>query len=188
MANLSDTARSAAGDAIYGMDKLDIEEFREKLRDQCASAAESACTYSGDCADILSRYENEREAADAEEYASGAEWKAADWREARDAWAFAVAYAVLSAKAEEIGKEVEEAADNLSEAASNFGADDMGEPRVSLSCPHGWAVHRREDEAGVHFWYPAELEGCRAVAVDAGPFWLSYTWTPEPANNEEEEA
>jgi hypothetical protein len=177
--DLEQTALSAAGEAIWGMEAFDFEEFRDKLRSGCAQAAEDVCTYGGDCAVIISRYENEPEAADAAEHASEAQFSAEQWGEAREAWARAVAYCVLSAKAEEIAERVSELAEHLSEAAEGFGADlgELGEPRVSLSCIHGWAVHAREDSEGVHFWYPAELEGCRAVAMDVGPFWLSYTWT-----------
>jgi len=80
--------------------------------------------------------------------------------------------------------EIEQATDALRDTAEGYGLEDPADPRVTSDCPHGWAAHDREDEAGTHFWTEGNLEGCRAVAVKVAGIWLSYTWTPEPAEEE----
>ena len=110
---------------------------------------------------------------------SGQTYEAADWQQAMTAYAYAVAYTVISRNVHDLIEEIEEAADDLRNAAEAHGLEDPADPRISADCPHGWAVHDREDVAGVCFWTESKLEGCRAVARKVAGIWLSFTWTPE---------
>ena len=103
------------------------------------------------------------------------------------AYAAAIAYCVLSALAAEKVEEIETARDELAVAAADHGYDgDTDEPVVTRDCPHGWAVHDKEDEAGHHYWTEGHLEGCRAVAIRVAGIWLSHTWTPETEDESSE--
>ncbi|QQS10762.1 MAG: hypothetical protein IPK81_14065 [Rhodospirillales bacterium] len=184
-------AEAAAGclsDAIYDVDKYDADSLRDSVfDDHIASAVESACVYYHACAEIISRYEHDY-GRDAEDLADGAGpiYKASQWQEAQVAYAAAICDAAIRAEAETLLSEVAERADSLAALANENGASgiDASDLRVTLNCPHGRAPHERETADGAHIWQPGELEGCRAVAIDAGPFWLSYTWTPEaPADD-----
>ena len=174
--NLEAAALDCINDAIYGMTDLDLQELRDDAEEQASNAADSACTYTSACFDIISDYE--REAPDAEDMTSGQTYKAADWQQAMCAYAYAVAYTVISRNIHSLLEEIEEAADDLRNAAEAHGLEDPADPRISSDCPHGWAAHDREDVVGTHFWSEGNLEGCRAVAVKVAGIWLSYTWTP----------
>lgn len=180
--DLEAAARDCINDAIYGMTELDLEALRDGAEDMASSAADSACTYTSACLDIISDYE--REAPDAEDMTSGDTYKAADWQQAMSAYAYAIAYTVISRNIHSLLEEIEEAADDLRDAAEAHGLEDPADPRISADCPHGWAVHDREDEAGTCFWSESNLEGCRAVARKVAGVWLSYTWTPEEGKGE----
>ena len=175
--NLEAAAADCISDAIYGMETLDLQELRDNAEDKASSAADSACIYYSNCMGIISDYE--REAPDAEDMTGGDTYKAADWQQAMCAYAYAIAYTVISRNVHDLIEEIEEAADDLRDAAESHGLEDPADPRISSDCPHGWAVHDREDEAGTCFWTEGKLGGCRAVARKVAGIWLSYTWTPE---------
>lgn len=180
--NLEAAARDCINEAIYGMTELDLQELRDNAEEQASSAADSACTYTSACLDIISDYE--READGAEDMTGGATYEAADWQQAMTAYACAIAYTVISQNVHSLLEEIEEAADGLRNAAEAHGLEDPADPRVTMDCPHGWAVHDREDEAGTCYWTQGNLEGCRAVARKVAGIWLSYTWTPEKEGGE----
>ena len=176
--NLRQTAENVISDAIYGMETLDIDALRESADEQTHSAAESVTIYHADCLDIISRYESESNDADVDDMTGGKTYTAGEWREAMNAYAYGVAYSVLSQEVGELLQAIDTAADGLALAADAHGFSDDDEPRISTDCPHGWAAHDREDEQGTHFWTEGNLEGCRAVATRVAGIWLSYTWTP----------
>lgn len=176
--NLRQTAENVISDAIYGMETLDIDALRDNADEQTHSAAESVTIYHSDCLDIISRYESEADDSTVEDMTGGKTYTAGEWREAMNAYAFGVAYSVLSQEVAELVQAIDTAADDLATAATAHGCADCDEPRISADCPHGWAAHDREDVAGVHFWTEGNLEGCRAVAIKVAGIWLSYTWTP----------
>ena len=166
---------SCVGEAIYGMDKLDLDRLRDDVSDRIYTDAENACIYTHDCLDIIRDYEREFD-SDADD--GGKEFKPSEWQDAMTAYAYGIATAAIRHYADEALAAIEEKADTLiDEIPACFGAgiDDL---RVSLQCPHGWAAHDREDADGIHFWTSGQLDGCNAVAVDAGALWLSYTWNP----------
>jgi len=176
--NLRQTAENVISDAIYGMTTLDIDALCDNADEQTHSAAESVTTYYSDCLDIISRYESEADDSTVDDLTGGKSYTAGEWREAMNAYAFGVAYSVLSQEVAELVQAIDTAADGLALAADAHGFSDDDEPRISTDCPHGWAAHDREDEQGTHFWTEGNLEGCRAVATRVAGIWLSYTWTP----------
>ncbi len=176
--NLRQTAENVISDAIYGMTTLDLDALRESADEQTHSAAESVTIYYSDCLDIISRYESEADDSTVDDLTGGKSYTAGEWREAMNAYAFGVAYSVLSQEVAELVQAIDTAADDLATAATAHGHDVTDEPRISTDCPHGWAAHDREDEQGTHFWTEGNLEGCRAVATRVAGIWLSYTWTP----------
>ena len=175
--NLEAAAADCIADAVYGMETLDMEALRDGAEAQTSSAADSACIYNSDCLEIISRYE--RDAPDAEDMTGGDTYKAADWQQAMTAYAYAVAYTVISQNVNNLIDDIEQAADDLRDAAEAHGLEDPADPRISANCPHGWAAHDREDAEGNCFWTQGKLEGCRAVARKVAGIWLSFTWTPE---------
>jgi hypothetical protein len=180
--NLEAAALDCIADAIYGVGTLDLDALRDGAQEQASNAADNACTYHSDCLEIINRYE--REAPDAEDMTGGATYKAADWQQAMCAYAYAVAYTVISQDVNNLIDDIEQTAADLRDTAEGYGLEDPADPRVTADCPHGWAAHDREDEAGTHFWTEGNLEGCRAVARKVAGVWLSYTWTPEEAEEE----
>jgi len=178
-ANLDKYADSIMGDAIYGMETLDIDTLRATAQDLAFSAADSATTHTSDCYAIINRYETEA-GNDVDDLCGGATYSAPDWRDAMTAYAFAIARVIIDRQVGEALQEIDTAADLLADAAAEYGAPDIDEPRISLDCPHGWAPHEKEDN-GMLYWTESDLEGCRAVAIQAGGIWLSYTWTPATA-------
>jgi hypothetical protein len=175
--NLQSYAEACISDATYGMETLDVNALREAVYDQVHSAAENACIYTSHCLEIISRYERDADTHEIEDLTCGREFTAEQWQEAMQSYAYGVAYSVLNQLTCEMLGEIETAAGALADAAE---CGDT-EPRISADCPHGWAPHDREDSAGVHYWEPAELEGCKAVAVHVAGIWLSYTRTPNAA-------
>ena len=188
MSDLSVYAEACLESALYDVDTLDIEALRDKARDSVAQEAESACIYANACFEIISRYERDVDDSDIDDLTSGKEYKAGEWQEAMTAYANAVAYAVIGRMVDDRVAEIEEAAEHLVEAGTEWGAEDidMDSLHISGSCAHGWAVHDKEDAEGVCFWSEPNLEGCRAVAIKTGSLWLSYTWTPAAADTTEE--
>ena len=180
--DLEAAARDCISDAIYGMTELDLQELRDNAEEQASSAADIACIYTHACLDIIGDYE--REAPDAEDMTGGDTYKAADWQQAMCAYAYAVAYTVISQNVRSLIDDIEQAADDLRDAAEAHGLEDPADPRISSDCPHGWAAHDREDAEGTCFWTEGNLEGCRAVVRKVAGIWLSYTWTPEKEGGE----
>jgi hypothetical protein len=180
--NLEAAALDCINDAIHGMGTLDMEALRDGAEDMASSAADSACIYTSACLDIISDYE--REANGAEDMTSGQTYEAADWQQAMCAYAYAIAYTVISQNVHSLIDDIEQAADDLRDAAEAHGLEDPADPRISSDCPHGWAAHDREDAEGTCFWTEGNLEGCRAVARKVAGVWLSYTWTPEKEGGE----
>jgi hypothetical protein len=174
--NLEAAAADCINDAIYDMGTLDLDALRDGAQEQASNAADNACIYHSDCLEIINRYE--RDAPDAEDMTGGATYKAADWQQAMCAYAYAVAYTVISQNVHNLLDDIEQAAARLRDTAEEYGLEDPADPRVSSDCPHGGAAHDREDEGGTHLWTEGDLEGCRAVAVKVAGIWLSYTWTP----------
>ena len=175
MIDLAALGADCVSDAAYGMETLDLETLQDAARDGAYSAADNACIYYRDCMEIVSRYES---AFGDDVEPTGATFEAHQWQEALAAYACGIAQNVISQDVENALERVKECADSLYEAAEELGCEDVGNPAVSDTCIHGWAVHERELEDGTCIWQPAQLEGCRAVAINAGAFWLSYTWTP----------
>lgn len=175
--NLEAAAADCINDAIYGTGTLDLDALRDGVEDLISSAADNACIYNSDCFEIISGYE--RDAPNAEDMTGGLTYKAEEWQQAMCAYAYAVAYTVISQNVHSLIDDIEQAADDLRDAAEAHGLEDPADPRVSSDCPHGWAAHDREDAKGTCFWSESNLEGCRAVARKVAGIWLSFTWTPE---------
>lgn len=177
--DLEATARGVINDAAYDMDLLDMDQLREAATEQAYEAAGNACIYTSDCMDIVTQLERDWHDA-AEDFLSGAEkFAAADWSDAMVAYANALASAAVSHSVYEALDAVQFAdVDLLAAAVDADPAADFSAPTVTTSCPHGWAPHDREDCNGIHYWKPAQLEGCMAVAVQVSGIWLSHTWTP----------
>jgi hypothetical protein len=173
--NLDTRAADCVFEAAYGMEELDLDALRDAVQNQIASRTESACIYYSSCLKIIDRYESD-DRADPDALGDEGAHKPSQWRDAMSAYAYAIAYTVIGCEAENLLSELEHCQSVLAHA----GAPDVGvAPRLSRSCPHGWAPHDREDSDGVYYWRPAELEGCHAIAIRAEcGLWLSYTWTP----------
>ena len=183
--NLEGYAENIIADSIYGMNTLDMDKLREEADERVGQDADSACTYYYQHAQILQDYEAEAyKIGDPDDLIGDRTYKASEWEEARQACAYAVAYTILQARTADNLQAVEEAASNLCDeigARGDLGEDvsvDLDDLRVSTSCPHGWAAHDYEDSDGMHFWVSRQLDGCNAIAIEAGGIWLSYTWTP----------
>lgn len=183
--DLSVWGRDCVSEAAHGMETLDLRTLREEVDERVSTDAENVCIYYSDCLDIIQRYEREF-GGDADDI--GGTYTASQWQEAAQAYAYGIAAAAIRHYADEALTEVEEKAEALAEAigqTDDTQAPDVSELRVSLQCPHGWAAHDSEDTDGVHYWVSRQLDGCNALAIDAGPFWLSWTWTPAASSGEE---
>lgn len=178
--NLASTGADCIAEAAYGMAILDLDKLSDDARERIGQEAENACIYTHNCLEIINRYERDVNDADVDDVVNGKDYKAGEWRAAMEAYAFGVAYVVIGANVEEGLTELQEAAEHLVREAAAWGAKDCDLDSLQLGrdCTHGWAVHDKEDEAGVHYWSESNLEGCRTVAIKSGDLWLSYTWTP----------
>lgn len=174
--DLEARAQSCIAEALYNVTTYDSRTLRESVMDDYVPQdAENACIYTSDCEEIIRRYEREF-GSEAEDICdSGKTYKASEFAEAMVSYANAVAYTAMQSYASTALNELYEAADEIADLAG-VSADDL---TIGASCPHGWAVHAREDAQGTHFWEPGQLEGCKAIARKVGDVWLSYTWTPE---------
>lgn len=180
MTDLEKLMRNSGTDAAYDMTNFDADTYREKLEEQAAEGAENACIYHSHCMDIITRYETDPRASDSEEYTSGETYKAEDWTKAMNAYAYGIARAVMGAVAAEMAEEAETAADELAELATKEGfacTDPREAILVARECPYGWSAHNYETDSGAMVW--RNLEGSRAVAIEAGGIWLHCIWTPE---------
>jgi hypothetical protein len=181
--NLESRATDAISEALHGMTTYDADALRDALEDRAGEEADNACIYYHHCHDIISDYE--RDYGDAAEDMGGT-FTAGQWQEAMVAYAYGIAYAALSSFIADSLKEIEEAADELGDVFLDEYPDAPNiQMQIGRDCPHGWAPHDHEDADGTHHWYPRELEGCHAIAREVSGVWLSYTWTPEPAAEQE---
>ena len=184
--NLEERAADMFDRICYDMKTLDLDAMRDAINQVAPEEADNACIYTHHCLQILDDYESERCVPSESEL--GGNFRSDQWREAATAWAYEVARAVLESKAAEIVDEIEEAADELADAISTETDDEQApsvdELTITSDCPHGWAAHDREDGAGTCYWVSRQLDGCNALAVKAGPVWLSWTWTPETVDAE----
>jgi len=176
MIDLADIAKSLVADCIDG-DTLDLAKLREDISERSFDAAESACIYTHACADIIAHYEGDPR-ADTDSADDGATYKPSQYREAMQQYAFFIARSIIEAEAFALVDELEEAQEHLVDALAPLVDADESDYRLSRDCPHGWAAHNREDEAGACYWVSHQLDGCNAVAVPAAGVWLSYTWEP----------
>lgn len=178
--DLDSYATGTVGDAIYGMTTYDATALREEAQDRVGQDAENACTYTHHCRQIIDDYEREY-GSEAEDICDGGQtYKASEFQDAMVAYANAVAYCALGAKVSAILDAVDEAAEELVALLSEHDQSiDSTDLVMSSQCPNGWAAHDSEEADGSCLWVSKQLEGCNAIARDVGPFWLSYTWTPE---------
>lgn len=177
--NLESRAVDMIGEIIaYDMKTLDLDALRDGISDAAHQEADNACIYTHHCLQILDDYE--RHSAAPNESEMGGEFRSDQWREAATAWAYEVACSVLCAEASEAIDTIEERADELCDALIAIlpgGFTDASDLTVTRDCPHGWAAHDKEAGA-VLYWISKQLDGLNALAIDAGPFWLSFTWNP----------
>ncbi len=174
--NLEERAENAISEALYGMKVYDATDLRDALEDRAHEEADTVCIYHHWCAQIIQDYE--REWGDSADDLGGT-FTASQWQEAQTAYAYGIASAALSSMMHDRLEEIEEAADEIDSLCRDAAGDLFeGELSISADCPHGWAPHDREDEDGTHFWSPAHLEGCHAIAREVCGVWLSFTWTP----------
>lgn len=174
--NLEERATTAISEALYGMTTYDADALRSALDDSTHTEADNACTYHHHCAQIIQDYERDYPGED-----MGGTYTAEQWQEAQTAYAYGVAYAALSSFVDAGLQEIEEAAEELVDLITDEAGDQFeGTLTIGAQCPHGWAPHDREDEDGTHYWLPAQLEGCHAIAREVSGVWLSFTWTAAP--------
>ena len=156
-------------------DTFDLDELRDGISDRAHEEADNACIYYHQAQTIIQDYESQ---AGLNESELGGEYRADQWQEAMTAWAYEIASAVLYDESVKALSEIEEYADALCAAVAECDENESPDPddlRVSVDCPHGWAAHDKES-AGICYWISRQIDGCNALAVNAGPFWLSYTW------------
>jgi len=177
--DLEERAENAVSEALYNMKTYDARDLRDALEDRAHEEADNVCIYHHWCQAIIQDYERE--------YGDGADdmggpYTAGQWREAMTAYAYGIASAALSCMIDSALREIDEAADELSDICKDAAGDDWtGDLAITADCPHGWAPHDREDEDGTHYWSPRHLEGCYAIARQVRGVWLSFTWTPADA-------
>lgn len=176
MTNLEKMMRDSANDTIYSISDFDADTYREALQEVVGSVTDSACTYYSHCQEVISRYETDPRASDADDLLDGTKYAASEWQQAMAAYASAIAYSVTQAVAAEMADEAKRAADDLQDLATTEGANDVT-IKCANDCPYGWAAHDYETAHGAMVW--KNIEGCRAVAIRTGGIWLHAIWTPE---------
>lgn len=178
MTNLSNIAKSLIADVLED-GPLNLDKLREDISESACEAAESACTYTHNCADIIAQYENDSRADADSADDMGSTFTPSQYREAMQCYAHSIARSIIEAEAEVLLDELEDANQHLAHVLALAGLD-VGEDafRLSRDCPHGHAAHNHEDEHGACYWVSGQLDGCNAVAVPAAGVWLSYTWEP----------
>ena len=173
--NLEKRAESAISEALGSLKHYDAADLRNALEDRAHEEADNVCIYNHWCVEIIQD--------------TGQTFTASQWQEAQTAYAYGIASAALSAFIDNALTEIEEVADELSDLCTDAAGDIFeGELAIGADCPHGWAPHDREDENGTHFWSPAHLEGCHAIAREVCGVWLSFTWTPATVTADSEGA
>lgn len=143
---------------------------------------DSFAPYTSEEDDILSDYEKEHY-QEAEELLGDRQYKATEWAEAKRAYVGAVAYAAFSSIFEQTKTDLTEAIEEFSSDAAELSGLDP-EISISMTCPHGWAAHNREND-GALIWESTQLDGCNATSKQIGELWLTHTWTPEPKPDEQ---
>lgn len=179
--DLEQTAASLIAELMYDHNTLDdFESLRDDIFDRAHEAADSAVIYYHWCEEIISEYENHRSADCDSADDIGSTFKPSQYREAMQAYAYGIARSVIEAEASEIIESIEEAADELRTECNKLDqSPDDDAIRLSGNCPHGWAAHDYETDAGACVWRSRQLDGCNAVALKSGPVWLSYTYDPD---------
>jgi hypothetical protein len=145
---------------------------------------DSFAPYTSEEDDILSDYEKEHW-KDAEDILGDQQYKASDWSTAKRAYVAAIAYCAFSSIFEQTKTELTEAIEEFSTDAGELSGLDP-EISISMTCPHGWAAHDRED--GALIWESRQLDGCNAISRQVDELWLTHTWTPEQKTSEGGEA
>jgi hypothetical protein len=159
---------------------LDLGAIREAINDRAHEAADSACIYYHHCEEIIRDYETDPRADTETADEMGQTFKPSEYQNAMQAYAFWIARSIIEAEAGGVIDEIEEAIDHL-EACDKLPPDvDRDSFVLTADCPHGWAAHDYEDDIGTCFWMSRQVDGCNAIAVPAGPVWVSYTWEPKP--------
>jgi hypothetical protein len=123
---------------------------------------------------------------DAEDICGDKTYKATEWEEARRAYAGALAYTAYSSIWEQTKQELIEAIEQFESDAQDENCDDPN-ISLSLSCPHGWASHDREDSDGTMYFVSGQLDGCNGLARQACGVWMSVCFTPEKDDETESE-
>lgn len=179
--NLEATASRMVCELAAELGTLDFDELREQATDRAHEEADNACIYYSACMDLISDYESDPRARDADAD-SGDTFPPSEWQRAMQIYAYYIACAVIGAEASEFIDALEESADDLIDALHAEGVD-VGADNLAITtrCPHGWAPQEKIDGM-LNYWHPRDLEGCRAIAIEtACDAWLSFTWTPERA-------
>ncbi len=150
---------------------------------------DSFAPYTHEETDIINDLEKEYW-RDAEDICGDKTYKATEWEEARRAYAAALAYTAYSSVWEQTKEELIEAVEQLESDAMDSGCPDTPIISLSLSCPHGWASHDREDEDGTMYFESRQLDGCNGLAREFVGVWLSACFTPSatPKADAESEA
>ncbi|WP_421876578.1 hypothetical protein [Pacificispira sp.] len=131
-----------------------------------------------DLDDIFSDYEQDHY-SDADELTSGTEYKAGDWRSAREAYANALALSACRAELDDAVTTIKERLDDLTETVAEY-TDQEPKPETGWGCTHGWAAHDLETDSGVCVWKSRQLDGVNGAAVQLGcGYWASVTWNPD---------
>lgn len=181
--DLEQTAANIVAELVYDHGTLnELSSLRDAVSDMAHDCAESAVIYTHWAHEIINDYEN-HPAADCDSVDDmGSTFKPSEYREAMRAYAYGIARSVIEAEASETLDAIEEAADEMREELTKLGQHpNDSDIRVTADCVHGWASHDRETDTGACLWVSRQLDGCNAVAVKAGPVWLTYTWEPEMA-------
>jgi len=178
--DLEDRARNMLGEIGAAQSGFDLEAIKDEISDRSHEEADNCVIYTHAALQIINDYERELGPDCGSD--DGVTYKADEWQNAMTAYAYWIAREILDRDAHSLLERAEEFADSLVEAISEA-TDDRLSPfyddlRVSRDCPHGWASHNREDVDGSLLWLSAQVDGLCAAAIDAGPFWLSFTWDP----------
>ena len=185
--DLESRAADLVRDAITDGEAYDASNLHDSIMDDNAVHEDAAacCTYYTDIDAIIDEYENN--AFVPRESELGQSFRPDQWRDAKNAWGFEIAYAVLAGTVSDILERIGEAADAMVDAASehNVSIDTQG-LMLYRDCPYGWAVLDREDSDGVQHWTNQQVDGMNALAVETDGVWLAYTWTLNEDSKPEE--
>jgi hypothetical protein len=173
-------------DAILGNGRESADDLKQRIEDEEGNFDfDSFAPYTHQEIECIEDYESEF-FRDAEDFMGGdKQYTASEWAEARRTYACAIGYAAFGHYFHEAKTTITDAIDEL---ASDDALADVEEPQFELSrtCTHGWAPHDRESADGIHYWEPAQLEGCKAIAKQVEGVWITCTWTPEPKESQDD--